>query len=392
MRRRTILAAPLAAAFAARFPASAATRAAGPRVRGADISFTLQEEAAGKSYRDGGVVRPIERILADRGANYVRLRVWTAPPAGYSTLNSALTLARRAHAVGLRVLLDLHYCDFWADPGKQPTPAAWAGQNLSTLANTVRTYTRDAVTAFARQGTPVAMIQVGNEITNGMLWPLGQIYRSDGEHWAEFATLLKAGIAGAREGNPGLQVMVHIDRGGDNGGSRYFFDRVLAQGVQFDVIGQSYYPFWHGSLAALRTNLNDLSNRYRKDLIVAEASYPWTLNNGDQLGNFITTPGQLPDGGAFPATQAGQAAYFEELRTVLAAVPGGRGAGFFVWEPGWLPGVGWAPGEGNPNDNLTMFDWSGNALPSLRAFRASTRRSPDAGGRSPHTPAETAHG
>jgi arabinogalactan endo-1,4-beta-galactosidase len=376
MRRRTVLAAPLAAAFgtlAARVPASARPHAAGPRVRGADISFTLQEEAAGKSYRDGGVVRPIERILADRGANYVRLRVWTAPPAGYSTLSSALTLARRARAVGLQVLLDLHYCDFWADPGKQPTPAAWAGQNLSTLAGTVRSYTRDAVAAFARQGTPVSMIQVGNEITNGMLWPLGEVYRSDGEHWAEFTTLLKAGITGAREGNPAgnaLQVMVHIDRGGDNGGSRYFYDHVLAQGVRFDVIGLSYYPFWHGSLAALRSNLNDLANRYGKDLVLAEVSYPWTLGNGDQLGNFITSPSQLPDGAAFPASQSGQVAYFEELRNVLAAVPSGRGAGFFDWEPGWLPGVGWAPGEGNPNDNLTMFDWSGNALPVLNAFRA----------------------
>jgi arabinogalactan endo-1,4-beta-galactosidase len=368
MRRRTLLAAPLAAAFGSLVvpPAFAAT---GPRIRGADISFTLQEEAIGKVYRDGGSTAPIERILANRGSNYVRLRVWTAPPAGYSTLSSALTLGRRAHQAGMNILLNLHYSDFWADPGKQPTPAAWAGQNLSTLAQTVRTYTRDAVRAFANQGTPVAMVQVGNEITNGMLHPLGEIYRSDGEHWAEFATLLKAGITGAREaGAP--SVMVHIDRGGDNGGSRYFYDRILAQNVQFDVIGLSYYPFWHGSLAALRGNLDDLANRYRKDLVVVEASYPWTLNNGDGLGNFITSPSQLPDGSRFPATPAGQAAYFEELRTVLAAVPGGRGAGFFDWEPGWLPGVGWSPGEGNPNDNLTMFDWSGNALPCLRSFRA----------------------
>jgi arabinogalactan endo-1,4-beta-galactosidase len=368
MRRRTLLAAPLAAAFGSLIvpPAFAAT---GPRIRGTDISFTLQEEAIGKVYRDGGAARPIEQILAARGSNYIRLRVWTAPPAGYSTLQTALTLGRRAAQAGMKILLNLHYCDFWADPGKQPTPAAWASQNLSTLSATVRAYTRDAVAAFARQGTPVSMVQVGNEITNGMLWPLGQIYRSDGQHWPEFTTLLKAGIAGAREaGAP--SIMVHIDRGGDNGGSRYFYDRVLAQGVQFDVIGQSYYPFWHGSLAALRGNLNDLSTRYGKDLVVVETSYPWTLNNGDSLGNFINSPSQLPDGSRFPATQAGQAAYFEELRNVLAAVPNSRGAGFFAWEPGWLPGVGWAPNEGNPNDNLTMFDWSGNALPSLRAYRA----------------------
>ncbi|HET9138237.1 glycoside hydrolase family 53 protein [Actinophytocola sp.] len=371
MRRRTLLAAPLALGLplAATVPALAAP---GPRLRGVDISFTLQEEAIGTVYRDGGAARPVERILADRGANLVRLRVWTAPPPGFSDLSAALTLARRARAVGMRVLLNLHYSDFWADPGKQPTPAAWAGQNLATLAETVRRYTRDAVAAFARQGTPVAMIQVGNEITSGMLFPLGQIYRPDGEHWPEFTTLLKAGITGAREGNPAgnrLDVMIHIDRGGDNGGSRYFYDHILAQGVRFDVIGLSYYPFWHGALSALRSNLNDLSNRYRKDLVVVETAYPWTLGNGDTLGNFINSPSQLPDGAAFPATHTGQAAYFEELRAVLAAVPNGRGAGFVDWSPEWLPGVGWAPGEGNPNDNLTMFDWSGNALPSLRAFR-----------------------
>jgi arabinogalactan endo-1,4-beta-galactosidase len=300
------------------------------------------------------------------------LRVWNAPPAGYSTLDSALTLARRAKQAGMKVLLDLHYSDFWADPGKQATPRSWAGQNLSTLAGTVRAYTRDALAAFARQGTPVDMVQVGNEITNGMLFPLGQIYRPDGQHWPEFATLLKAGIAGARDGNPAgntLAVMVHIDRGGDNGGSRYFYDHIIAQGTQFDVIGLSYYPFWHGSLAALRSNLADLASRYGKDLVLAETAYPWTFGNGDQSGNLISSPSQLPDGSAFPATPAGQAAYFEQLRGVLAGVPGGRGAGFFDWEPGWLPGVGWSPGQGNPNDNLTMFDWSGNALPSLSALR-----------------------
>jgi arabinogalactan endo-1,4-beta-galactosidase len=206
-----------------------------------------------------------------------------------------------------------------------------------------------------------------------MLWPIGKIYQSDGAHWSEFTTLLKAGIAGAREGNPRhhpLEVMVHIDRGGDNGGSTWFFDHILAQDVRFDVIGQSYYPFWHGSLAALRANLNDLATRYGKDLIVVETAYPWTLGNGDQLGNFIVSPDQLPDGALYPATPSGQRGYFEALRDILSAVPNGRGAGFFSWEPGWLPGVGWEPGAGTPNDNLTQFDWSGAALPSMAAYRA----------------------
>ncbi len=341
-------------------------------VRGGDISFTPQLEAVGVTFRDHGVVAPVERILHQHGANYVRLRVWVNPPAGYSNEASALALGRRAARAGEKILLDLHYSDFWADPGHQTIPAAWQGQDLATLAATVQAYTRHVVADFARQHTPVDIIQIGNEVTAGILWPVGQIYQSDGQHWAEFATLLKAGIAGARAGNPAnhrLRVMLQIDRGGDNGGSRYFFDHVIAEGVPFDVIGQSYYPMWHGSLADLTQNLNDLATRYGRDIVVVETAYPWTLGNGDDLGNFVTSASQLPDGAAYPPTTQGQAAYFEALRSVLQQVPGGHGAGFVDWEPEWIPGVGWEPGAGNPNDNLTMFDWQGNALPSLHAFR-----------------------
>ena len=358
-------------AAATTVPAAAAGSRA-PRLRGADLSFTLQLEAAGVRFRDRGVVRPVERILAAHGANYVRLRIWLNPPAGYSTEASALALGRRARAAGMRILLDLHYSDFWADPGHQTTPAAWQGQDLPTLAETVRRYTRTVVADFARQGTPVSMVQVGNEVTAGMLWPLGQIYQPDGAHWTEFTTLLKAGIAGVREGcgrRDPAQVMVHIDRGGDNGGSVWFYDHILAAGVDFDVIGLSYYPFWHGPLSALQANLNDLAPRYGKDLVVVETAYPWTTGNGDQLANFIDSDSQLPDGAAYPATPLGQAGYFGALRQVLGQVPDGRGAGFFAWEPEWIPGVGWEPGAGNPNDNLTMFDWQGNALPSVAQFR-----------------------
>jgi arabinogalactan endo-1,4-beta-galactosidase len=350
-------------------------------VRGADISFTLQEEAAGTQYRDlRGQPASVEQILSKSGGNYVRLRVWTDPPAGYSTLDSALTLAKRAHRAGLKVLLDLHYSDFWADPGKQPTPKAWQGQDLPTLAETVRQYTSHAVAAFARQGTPVDMVQVGNEVTSGMLFPTGQLYPDNApQQWPQFATLLKAGIRGAHEGAPRRhqpRIMIHIDRGGDNGGSQWFIDHILAEGVDFDVIGESYYPIWHGSLADLSANLNDLATRYNKDIVLAETAYPWTTQDGDGFANLWdgsgpagTTNGPLPDQATYPPTVTGQAAFFEALRQILQDVPDGRGLGFFDWEPEWTPGVGWEPGAGNPNDNLTMFDFTGRALPSTRAFR-----------------------
>jgi arabinogalactan endo-1,4-beta-galactosidase len=389
LSRRDLIAATLAAsalgtvgaapAWAATDPAAigSAPHPLGPlAVRGGDISFTLQEEAAGARFTDHGRVLPVERILAGHGANWVRLRIWTNPPAGYSTLSSALTLARRARRAGMKVLVDPHYSDFWADPGKQPIPAGWPTADLAALADQVRTYTRDVVRAFARQGTPIDMIQIGNEVTKGMLFPLGELYRYDGTtwttHWPEFATLVKAGIAGVRDAAPAgsrPRTMVHIDKGGDNGASRYFFDSLFAQGVDVDVIGQSYYAMWHGSLADLSANLNDLAARYGKDIVVAETQYPWTLRNGDDLGNFVWEGTTLPDGALYPATPAGQAGFYEALRQVLAAVPNGRGAGFLAWEPEWIPGVGWEPGAGNPNDNMTLFDFTGAALPALTAMR-----------------------
>ena len=253
--------------------------------------------------------------------------------------------------------------------------AAWQGQDLPTLTETVRRYTRDTVAAFAAQHTPVDMVQIGNEVTSGILHPIGELYPTDGrpEQWPAFTTLLKAAATGAREGAPRgrrrPRIMVHIDRGGDNAGSRWFFDHMVDFDVPFDVIGQSYYPIWHGSLADLELNLHDLAGRYDKDLVVVETAYPWTSDDGDGTGNFYPGDGPLPDEEAYPATPRGQADFFEALRTVLLGVPGGRGLGFFDWEPGWIPGVGWEPGAGTPNDNLTMFDFTGQGLPSLRAFR-----------------------
>jgi arabinogalactan endo-1,4-beta-galactosidase len=352
-------------------PASRAATRPLPALRGADLSFTLQEEASGAKFSDRERTAPVERLLADRGANVVRLRVWVDAVAGHSDLGSALVLARRAREAGMQVLLDLHYSDTWADKASQRTPAAWAGQDLPALVETVHSYTRECVQAFAAQDTPIDLIQIGNEITSGMLWPTGQVYRDGREHWADFIALLQAGLRGAREGGPeALRTVVHIDRGGDNGGARYFYDHVIGAGVDFDVVALSYYPFWHGPLPALQANLDDLATRYGKDVLVVETSYPWVIPNGDTTEYFASRTEQLPEAERFPPSPAGQAAYFEALRAVIQQVPQGRGLGFLAWEPAWMPGSGWNNGESsNPYGNLTMFDWQGNGLPSLQAFR-----------------------
>ncbi|MEX5300218.1 glycosyl hydrolase 53 family protein [Kocuria sp. CPCC 205292] len=338
-------------------------------IRGADISFTLQEEAIGRSVSMDGKTQPIEQILSQHGASHVRLRVWVDPAAGTSDLESALVLAARAHKAGMKLLLDLHYSDTWADRTYQRTPPAWRGQDVGELASSVESYTEDVIAAFAAQGTPVDIVQIGNEVTLGMLWPVGEIYRQDGEHWADFARLVKAGASGAAQGNPSAPpaVMIHTDTGGDVGMSTYFFDRMLAHQVEFDYIGLTYYPFWQGSSTDLEHNLHTLADRYGKDIIIAETAYPWTLSNSGP--SVVETAQALPHASEHPPTPAGQAAFFESLRRILRDVPHGHGAGFFVWEPGWLPGVNATAEVGTTHGNLTLFDWEGRGLPALAAFR-----------------------
>ncbi|MBL7518251.1 glycosyl hydrolase 53 family protein [Frankia sp. CNm7] len=338
-------------------------------VRGVDLSTALLAEAAGIRYSAGGAAEPIERILADVGANYVRLRLWVNPPAGYGDEASALALARRAAAAGMKIFLDFHYSDTWADPKHQTTPAAWRGDDLEALATRVRDYTRRVVADFARQGTPADLVQVGNEISNGMLWPLGRLTDGQPGGWPGFLALVRAGVDGARDGGPAghrPRIALHSDRVGDPAGSHTFFDRLTAAGIPFDVIALSYYPFWHGPLDALRATMDDLARRYRGDVLVAETGYPWTMAGGDPVLG-VADPDRLPEASRFPPTPEGQRAYFGALREVIRQVPDGRGLGFVAWEPGWLAGVGWEPGATAPFTNLTLFDHEGGLLPAARA-------------------------
>jgi arabinogalactan endo-1,4-beta-galactosidase len=348
--------------------------ASGDWALGGDLSFTLLEEEAGTVFTDRGRAKPVEKIFVDHGANYVRLRLWINPPAGYPDLLTDLEMARRFKAAGMKLYLDFHYSDFWADPQHQDTPSAWAGQDLATMSKTLQTYTRRVIQAFAAQGTPVDLVSIGNEIRNGIVWPTGQLSTWSDAEWNALGTLLKAGVAGARAGNPRghkLRVMLHYDQGGDNGGSRAFFDHIKAQGVPYDVIGLSYYSFWHGHLRDLRANVNDLATRYGKDVMIAEIQYAWTLGYGDSTNNFVWEESQLEPG--YPASPDGQLSFVNDVLSVLAAVPGGHGDGLFYWEPEWVPGVGWEPGAGTPNDNLTLFDFNGAALPSIGIFEDPVR-------------------
>jgi arabinogalactan endo-1,4-beta-galactosidase len=344
---------------------------------GADLSFTPQELAAGATFTDQGRAASPVTIMRENGANYVRMRLWVDPPPGYNDLASDLALARAVHAAGMKIYLDIMYSDFWADPTKQTIPAAWQGEDLAQLTATVRSYTQQVISAFASQGTPVDMVSIGNEIRNGILWPVGEVDPTTGAGYDNLATLLKAGVAGARAGNPPghqLLIMMHYDQGGNNQLSQAFFQNLVSRGVPFDVIGLSYYPFFHGPISDMRQNVDALATQFHKRIVIAETQYPWTLANGnsaigDSTGDFVWQTSQLSPG--YPASPGGQLSFVSDELSILAQVPDGLGAGLFYWAPDWIPGVGWEPGAGvgSPNVNLTLFNYEGAALPSIGIFR-----------------------
>lgn len=335
-----------------------------PRWRGADVSFLPMYESLNCTYFDGTAQADALSILASRGMNLLRLRLWHTPQGGWCNLEHTLAMAKRAHALGLQLLLDIHYSDTWADPGQQTPPAAWAGLPLATMAERVHEYTCGAVAALAAQGTPPASVQIGNEITDGLLWPVGRISASG---WSNCRTLLNAGAAAVRDALPAARpakVMLHIDRGGNNSQARWWYDNVSSgsNAVVFDMIGLSYYPWWHGTLQAFESNANDLASRYGKPVFLVETAYPWTLGWNDSQSNFVGLSSQLLPG--YPATPAGQEAFLRRVREIMDGLPRRLGVGVCWWAPEF---VAW-PGIPTPWENLTLFDFQRRVLPGASAL------------------------
>ncbi len=331
--------------------------------RGADVSSFPQIESAGGVYKLGAL--PTDPLVAMRsaGLNLVRLRVWHTPAGGWCGTSQTLALAQRAHAAGLATMLCIHYSDTWADPGQQSIPAAWQGMSDATLAQAVESYTRALVEAMDAQGTPARLVQVGNETTDGMLWPSGRISERG---WDPFVTLLNAGIRGVRTANlssPPPNILIHIDRGGDNATSRWYFDALTARNVDFDAIALSYYPWWHGPLAAMSANVTDLAARYAKPVMIVETAYPFTLSWNDNTNNIIGTPSQLAAG--YAASIGGQGAFLGGVSNAVRAIPNARGLGVCAWGAELIS----APGLGSSWENAALFDFQGNLLTSARAIR-----------------------
>jgi arabinogalactan endo-1,4-beta-galactosidase len=289
------------------------------------------------------------------------------PADGYNNKTRVLESARMIKAQGMGLLIDFHYSDSWADPGKQPKPAAWSGYSVSQLRQAVYDHTYDVLNALKAQGTTADLVQVGNEINDGMLWPEGRA----STNWDNLASFLTAGSQAVKAVSSSTRVMLHVAEGGNNSQHRWWFDNATSRNVPFDIIGVSHYLYWHGTAASLRNNINDLASRYNKDIIVAETAYGFTTAADDGEANIFNA--SLASEGGYPATPQGQADALRAVMDAVAAVPGGRGLGIFYWEPTWtaVAGAGWDPNNpssGNGWENQALFDYNDRALPALAVF------------------------
>ncbi|SFE77458.1 Arabinogalactan endo-1,4-beta-galactosidase [Paenibacillus algorifonticola] len=350
-------------------------------IRGVDIStLTAIEDNGGKYYDSNGVERDLLDILKDRGVNYVRLRVWNDPQnsGGYNDKDDVLRLAKRVKAKGLKLLVDFHYSDDWAHPGQQVRPAAWKNLTMPELGQAVYDYTYEVISELRAENAMPDMVQIGNEINSGVLTGKGGSVNFDDQ-----ALLLNSGSSAVRAipGGDDVQIMIHLAEGGKNATFRYFFDGINGR-VDYDIIGLSYYPFWHGTLEAVKSNMDDMALRYGKEVVIAETSYPFSYKNGDAHENIINSDQKLKTGGAtWDATVQGQYDAIQTIMDLISNVENNKGAGFFYWEPAWIPSnVGWIASEGDAWENHAMFDYDeypanggyaykGYALDSLNVYK-----------------------
>lgn len=362
-------------------------------IHGMDISSMDEVVRLGGKFYDGGEEKDLLDILRSYGVNYIRLRLWKDPygengkpyGAGGNDLETTVRMAGKVKAAGMKYLLDFHYSDFWTDPGKQIKPKAWKDYGGEELEAALCEYTENVLLHLKENGCLPDMVQIGNEITNGMLWPEGEK-----SAFQRLTQLVNAGIRGVKKVNGEIPVMLHLDQGNRQDLYKEWFDHYRkCGGEEFEIIGLSYYPIWNGKIEGLIDNMNALADRYGKEMIVTEVSQPFTMEDyadyeklaPEERKGYAAKP-ENAVGLEYPATAEGQRAFMEKLLEELGKVKKGLGKGYFYWEPAWLPvaGSGWATEEslaymgdpgpcGNEWANQGLFDYEGNALPALEAVR-----------------------
>ncbi len=363
-------------------------------ILGMDVSSLLSEEASGVKYYDfDGREQDVLKTLAENGLTHIRVRVWNDPydeqgngyGGGNCDIETAAALGRRAAKYGLRLIVDFHYSDFWADPGKQMEPKAWRGMDIGEKAEALYRYTKDCLEKLLDAPSDISIVQIGNE-TNGSL--CGET------DWNSVCRLFAAGAKAVREVLPDASVALHFTNP-EKSGTYAEYARILAEhGTDYDIFASSYYPFWHGTLENLSTVLSDVSETYGKKVMVMETSYAYTAEDSDFFGNTVSEGASLAR--PYPYSVQGQADCIRDVIRAVAAIPGG--VGVVYWEGAWIGvggasrkensalwekyGSGWAASfaseydpqdagkyyGGNAVDNQALFDPQGRPLESLRVF------------------------
>jgi len=328
---------------------------------GADFSSLVNLENSGIQYHDAATsssAAKFETILAKHGTNLARIRVWTSTNNADYSLTYGLALAKRAAAAGMAIYVDLHYSDTWADPGHQAIPAGWP-TTLSGLNTQIFTYTNSLVASFSAQGTPITFLEIGNEINDGMLWPVGQISVNG---YSPLSQLLHSATNGARQASSTIKILVHLANGWDAEGVSSFYEQIFIPGefalADIDVMGFSFYPFYDtgATLTALQSSLQAMVTKYGKDVIVSETDWPAV---GPCTGVTLSQP-------AIPMSAAGQQTWVLDIKNVLAGLSGAHGIGIVYWEPGWIGNAG----LGSACDDNLVVDGTGTTRASIAMFSA----------------------
>jgi len=322
-------------------------------VRSADISFLPLLETQGALLYNGAAQQDMVTTLKSNGCNYVRLRLWYEPEFGLSGMAEVKTLANRARTAGMKVWLSVHYSDSWADPGTQTPPADWQSLSFTDLKAAVSAYTALVLTEINPD-----IFQIGNETNDGFLWPQGKLSTNE----AQCLELFAAASATIRAQSPNTKIMLHY--AGTNA-SDWFFNKTSL--IDYDYIGLSYYPVWHGkNLTTVQNTINSLGQAHDKKVLIAETAYPFTLDWNDWTNNVVGLDNQLVPG--YTATPEGQKAFLLAIKNIVK--DSGYGLGFSYWGGEWVSFMGDEATNGSTWENQALYDFDNKALPVMDAFNA----------------------
>ncbi len=321
-------------------------------IKAVDISAYPEIKAAGFVFHNAvGVPEDFLSILKNNGVNTIRLRLWVNPDSGYSSFSEVKSFSSELRAHGFKIWLSLHYSDTWADPGNQKKPANWHPFSFQQLRDTVHAYTYEVASEIQPE-----IIQIGNEINHGLLFPEGKRNNT-----VQFHELLMAGIVASRNASPNSRIMLHYAGFAQ---AQQFFSEV--DSLDYDLIGLSYYPIWHGkNLDSLQRAMSDLASNFHKHILIAETAYPFTLQFNDLTHNIVGLPHQLIP--MYPATPFGQKEYLTKVKDLVS--DNELGQGFCYWGAELVAWKGQQSTTGSPWENQAVFDFNHSALPVLEVFQ-----------------------